>query len=204
MRDRLTQGLDALRLSLDAGQQQQLLDYIALLVKWNKVFNLTAVRDPKRMVSRHLLDSLSVLPFVHGDSLLDIGSGAGLPGIPVAIARPSLECVLLDSNAKKTHFMQQAVAELGLQNVLVEHARVEETTITPKDTVVSRAFSSPVDIIVSAGHLCAPGGTMLFMLGHTNGLLESLPDDYELTRLEPVSVPFESGTRHIALCRHRR
>lgn len=200
----LITGLDTLAVRLDSTQQQQLLDYIKLLVKWNKVFNLTAVREPQRMISRHLLDSLTVLPFIKGESLLDLGSGAGLPGIPVAIACPALKCVLLDSNVKKTRFIQQAVAELGLSNVQVEHARVEETPIPPKDIVVSRAFSSPVDIIESAGHLCSIDGTMLFMLGRTEGLLKSLPDDYELTRLESVTVPFETGIRHIALCRHRR
>lgn len=200
--DLLQQGLEKMHLRLDAAQIDALLSYISLLTKWNRVFNLTAVRDPVQMISRHLLDSLTVLPHISGTTLLDVGSGAGLPGIPIAITQPQLVCTLLDSNSKKTRFMQQAVAELHLDNVTVIHSRVEDANLTPADTLVSRAFSSPLDIIEVAGHLCADHGVMLFMLGHTGRLLDELPVNFQLTRLESVTVPFEEGTRHIAVCRH--
>jgi len=118
------------------------------------------------MLSRHLFDSLTVLPYVRGRHLLDIGSGAGLPGIPLAIARPELHCVLLDSNSKKTRFIQQVIADLSLNNAKVVHSRVEDAQLVEYDTVVSRAFSSPVDIINTAGHLFSADGAMLFMLGY--------------------------------------
>ena len=117
----IQQGCDDLALTLSEQQQQQLLDYVVLLGKWNKVYNLTSVRDIDEMVSRHLLDSLAILPYLSGVSLLDVGSGGGLPGIPLSIARPDLAVTLLDSNSKKTRFLQQVKAELGLDNVTVVH-----------------------------------------------------------------------------------
>jgi len=204
LQDRLDAGLLQMDIALAPSQREKLLGFVALLVKWNKVYNLTAIREPLHMVSRHLFDCLTLLPHLHGSRMLDIGSGAGLPGIPVAIVRPDLHCMLLDSNRKKTRFIQQAIAELALPNVQVLHARVEEAKLDAYDTVVSRAFSSPVDIIRGAGHLCRADGAMLFMLGHKDGLFDSLPGEFELTQLESVTVPFEAGTRHIAVCRHRR
>ncbi len=188
-------------LALNAGQIDSLLSYVALLAKWNKTFNLTAVREPEQMISRHLLDSLTTLPYVHGDRLVDIGSGAGLPGIPLAIARPDLHCLMLDSNSKKTRFIQQAIAELGLGNAEVMHARVESASCELASTLVSRAFSSPLDIISSAAHLCAADGVMLFMLGHPQGLLDNLPTPWRLAGIDAVTVPFEPAMRHIAVCR---
>lgn len=201
VRERLLEGLSLTTQTLTATQTDQLVALVALLHKWNRVYNLTAVRDPVQMVSRHLLDSLVLSPYLSTGSLLDIGSGAGLPGLPLAIALPDLSCTLLDSNGKKTRFIQHAVTELGLPNVEVVQSRIEDANLPPVDTVVSRAFSSPLDIITAAGSLCRPGGTILFMLGQVDESLQSLPEGYQLDRIDSVNVPFEEGARHIAMCK---
>ncbi|MCC1496139.1 16S rRNA (guanine(527)-N(7))-methyltransferase RsmG [Alcanivorax sp. 1008] len=158
----LADGITALGIDLSPLQQQQLLDYVGLLSKWNKAYNLTAVRDPVDMVVRHLLDSLSVLPHVQATEIIDVGTGAGIPGIPLAIALPSLRVTLLDSNGKKTRFARQAALELGLTNVEVVQARAEQyRNASPQ--VISRAFASLPDMLDVAGHLLAPGGRMLAM-----------------------------------------
>mgnify|MGYP006145824405 FL=1 len=158
----LADGAQALGIDLSSAQQQQLLDYVGLLNKWNKAYNLTAVREPAEMVVRHLLDSLSVLPHVQATEIVDVGTGAGIPGIPLAIALPSLQVTLLDSNGKKTRFAKQAALELGLTNVEVVQARAEQyRNASPQ--VISRAFASLPDMLDVAGHLLAPGGRMLAM-----------------------------------------
>ncbi|MEE4249344.1 MAG: 16S rRNA (guanine(527)-N(7))-methyltransferase RsmG [Alcanivoracaceae bacterium] len=158
----LADGIAALGIELSPLQQQQLLDYVGLLSKWNKAYNLTAVRDPVDMVVRHLLDSLSVLPYVQATEIIDVGTGAGIPGIPLAIALPSLKVTLLDSNGKKTRFARQAALELGLTNVEVVQARAKQyRNASPQ--VISRAFASLPDMLDVAGHLLAPGGRMLAM-----------------------------------------
>jgi len=158
----LADGVTALGLDLSPPQQQQLLDYVGLLNKWNKAYNLTAVREPAEMVVRHLLDSLSVLPYVQATEMIDVGTGPGIPGIPLAIALPSLQVTLLDSNGKKTRFARQAALELGLVNVEVVQARAEQyRNASPQ--VISRAFASLPDMLDVAGHLLAPGGRMLAM-----------------------------------------
>lgn len=175
MSSELEQGLIALHLSLAPSQQQQLLDYLALLSKWNKTHNLTAVRDPHEMVRRHLLDSLSIHRYVDGLSVLDVGSGAGLPGIPLAVANPRLNVTLVDSVVKKTRFMQFAAAELGLSNVRVCHERVEKMSAEPGfDIIVARAFSSPEKLCRLTAHLLMPGGKILAMIGHTPGSPQAL------------------------------
>ena len=126
LRAQLEAGCAELGLDLSETQIRQLLDYLALLAKWNKVYNLTALRDPAQMLSKHLLDSLALIPYLDAESLLDVGTGAGLPGIPVAICRPQMAVTLLDSNAKKTRFLQQVKAELKLSNVTIVHGRVEQ------------------------------------------------------------------------------
>ena len=162
----LNHGLDALGLALDQAHRTRLLDYLELLVKWNRAFNLTAVRDPGLMVGRHLLASLVVLPYVQGSRVADIGAGAGLPGIPLAIASPQRHFVLVDSNSKKTRFLNQVRLELGLTNVEVIHGRAETfSPDEPFDTVVSRAFASLVDFWRLSHHLLAPAGVMLAMKG---------------------------------------
>jgi len=158
----LADGAQALGIDLSSAQQQQLLDYVGLLNKWNKAYNLTAVREPAEMVVRHLLDSLSVLPHVQATEIVDVGTGAGIPGIPLAIALPALKVTLLDSNGKKTRFAKQAALELGLTNVEVVQARAEQyRNASPQ--VISRAFASLPDMLDVAGHLLAPDGRMLAM-----------------------------------------
>lgn len=158
----LADGISTLGLDLSAVQQQQLLRYVGLLNKWNKAYNLTAVREPQDMVVRHLLDSLSVLPHVQPTEIVDVGTGAGIPGIPLAIAMPELQVILLDGNGKKTRFAKQAVLELGLTNVEVVQSRAEQyRNASPQ--VISRAFASLPDMLHVSGHMLALGGRMLAM-----------------------------------------
>lgn len=141
-----------------------LIDYLALLHRWNRAYNLSAVRDPAEMVTRHLLDSLAILPWLRGPRLLDVGSGAGLPGIPLALARPDLRVVLLDANGKKTRFLQQAVAELRLANVQVIRQRIEDMADADGfSCIVSRAFARVDVFVAGAARLLAPGGCLLAM-----------------------------------------
>ncbi len=162
----LAQALEQMSLVLDASRQKALLDYLALLAKWNRTYNLTAIHEPERMLTHHLLDSLAILPHVGPGPLLDVGSGGGLPGIPLAIARPDLAVTLLDSSQKKCSFMQQAVIELNLAQVRVLHARVEAFT-SPGGfpQIVSRAFSDLQEFVALSRHLLAPGGEWLAMKG---------------------------------------
>lgn len=165
-RELLQQGLRALQLPLSETQQEQLLRFIQLISKWNKAYNLTAVREVQDMVGLHVLDSLTILPHVRAPRIADIGTGAGLPGIPLAIALPDCQFTLIDSNAKKTRFVQQAVLELKLQNVEVVHGRVE--AVQPEalfSTVMCRAFASMDDIVQLTGHLLAEDGLLLAMKG---------------------------------------
>jgi len=158
----LADGISALGLDLPAAQQLLLLRYVSLLNKWNKAYNLTAVREPQDMVVRHLLDSLSVLPHVQPTAIIDVGTGAGIPGMPLAIAMPALQVTLLDGNGKKTRFAKQAVLELGLTNVEVVQSRAEQyRNASPQ--VISRAFASLPDMLHVSGHMLAPGGRMLAM-----------------------------------------
>lgn len=160
----IAEGLAALGLTLSDDQQQQLLKYLALLQRWNQAFNLTAVRDPGQMVVRHLLDSLAVSPWIEDGPLLDIGSGAGLPGIPLAIAHPATQVTMLDSNGKKTRFVNQAILELGLANATVVQSRVEQyRSAFPQVTM--RAFASLPDIISLAADSVTADGRILAMKG---------------------------------------
>jgi 16S rRNA (guanine527-N7)-methyltransferase len=162
----LTAGLAELGIVLDAAQRETLLAYLRLLAKWNRAFNLTAIRDPREMVPRQLLDSLSVLPQLRGRRVLDVGSGAGLPGVPLAVARPDAAFVLLDANGKKVRFLRQAVLELGLANVAPVQARVEAYRPTERvDTIVSRAFASLGDMVRASARLLAPDGRWVAMKG---------------------------------------
>ncbi len=162
----LATGLDKMGLEIGQPQQQKLLAYLALLMKWNQVYNLTAIRDPDEMVARQLLDSLSIQPLVRGERILDVGSGAGLPGIPLAICMPETEFTLIDSNGKKSRFIQQARIELGLDNLEVHHARVEQLEIAHRfDTITSRAFAALPKIVELTRNLLSEGGILLAMKG---------------------------------------
>lgn len=171
-RARLHAGVVELGLSLDPAAEQLLLDYLALLAKWNRTYNLTGIRDENAMLSQHLLDSLAVLPYLDGNSeqvrtLADVGSGGGLPGIPLAIARPQLKVALIESSQKKTSFLQQARIELGLENVSVHCVRAED--FKPPvlfDIAITRAFASLAEFVRHSAHLLAVGGRLLAMKGH--------------------------------------
>jgi 16S rRNA (guanine527-N7)-methyltransferase len=165
-REILTEGLVFLRLNSDTDKLELLLQFITLIEKWNKTYNLTAVRDREAMSRLHILDSLAILPHLHGNRLIDIGTGAGLPGIPLAIYRPEMEFVLLDSNGKKTRFVQQAILELKLKNVRVLQSRVEDyQPIELFDSVISRAFTNLNDMVQITSHLLAEDGLLLAMKG---------------------------------------
>lgn len=196
---RLGDGIAALGLVLDAGQQERLLAYLALLVKWNKAYNLTAVREPSEMVTKHLLDSLALLPHLRGGRLLDVGSGAGLPGIPLAIAAPQLDVTLLDANSKKTRFLLQAKGELGLYNLSVVHSRVEQ--YRPErlfDTVTARAFASLAELYQGTARLLAAGGCLLAMKGdYPEQELAALPHGAVVQDVIALTVPGLQARRHL-------
>jgi len=199
--DQLKRGLIALGLALDRDTQQRLLDYIGLIEKWNRVYNLTAIREPEKMVSHHLLDSLAVAPHLHAKSLLDVGSGAGLPGIPLALASPDTRVTLLDSNHKKTAFLNQAVMELKLKNVRVCAERVESWQTQDRfDVIISRAFSDMSEFVRVTRHLLAPGGMFAAMKGmHPYEEIDKLPRDCAVQRVLPLAVPGLEGARHLVL-----
>ncbi len=176
-----------------------LLDYLGLLAKWNKAYNLTAVRDETQMVTRHLLDSLVIAPHIQGQRLIDVGTGAGLPGIPLAILFPEREFHLLDCNGKKTRFLFQVKTALRLDNMVVHHARVESFESTePFDVVLSRAFASLGDMAGACRHLLAPDGRFLAMKGaYPAEELEEVSPHYELKAVYPLAVPGLAEQRHL-------
>ncbi len=190
--------------------RDRLVRYVELLAKWNRVWNLTAVRDPIEMIDRHLVDCLTLLPFLgtraDGDSessafdLIDVGSGAGLPGIVLAAARPELRVLSVERTAKKARFQRQAVLQLGLPGVEVRGARVEDVHERAR-IVTSRAFASPRDFLAVAAPLSVPGGVALVMLGRAERLPEPPPSPWTLERLERTGTDPE---RHVAVCRHGR
>jgi len=197
----LAAGIAALGIAVPANAQQRMLVYLALVGKWNKAYNLTAVREPEKMLTHHLLDSLAVLPHVRGPRVLDVGSGAGLPGIPLALARPEWHVTLLDSSHKKTTFLRQAMIELTLTNVDVVCARVETWPAPqPFDTVVSRAFSELSEFLALAGKLCAKEGVMIAMKGvYPHDELAQVPEDFLLRSVVTLHVPGLDAERHAAL-----
>lgn len=176
-----------------------LLNYLGLLAKWNRVYNLTAVREPEDMVSRHLMDSLAIVPLVGAGRVLDVGTGAGLPGLVLAMARPVQQFVLLDSSGKKTRFVEHAVTRLGLHNVEVVRARAEDHEDAEGfEVVMSRAFSSVADFIRAAGHLACDGGCLLAMKGAFPEVeLEAMPAGWQLRAAHKLSVPGLDGRRHL-------
>ncbi|MBW7471738.1 16S rRNA (guanine(527)-N(7))-methyltransferase RsmG [Marinobacter sp. F4218] len=195
----LRDGLAAMDLSLSDAQQQQLLNFLALLNKWNRAYNLTAVRDEREMVSRQLLDSLSILPWVTTGHLLDVGAGGGLPGIPLAIALPERRFTLLDSNGKKTRFLNQCVLELGLSNVEVIHGRAEACAPEqPFSQISSRAFTALDNLVAWCGDLLANEGEFLAMKGQfPDDEVAALPAGWRVKSHQSLAVPGADGERHL-------
>ncbi len=176
-----------------------LLAFLHLLEKWNGAYNLTAVREPEKMATHHLLDSLAVMPYLRGRRIVDVGAGAGIPGIPLALACPGLEFVLLDSNAKKTRFITQAIHELGLANVSVQRARAEDYRPARLfDTVISRAFASLAEMLDMTQHLGAPDGVFVAMKGnYPQDELMAVPSQFKVDCVAAVQVPGLDAQRHV-------
>jgi 16S rRNA (guanine527-N7)-methyltransferase len=197
----LASGLAALGLDTPDSGRRKLLDYIELVVKWNRVHNLTAVHDRCQMVSRHLLDSLAVAPHVEGPNLLDVGSGAGLPGIPLAIQFPNMQVTLIDSSHKKAAFLRQAVIDLGVANANVICERVESwRPAQPFECVITRAFSSVSEFLRRAGHTCSARGVLAAMKGViAKAEVDDLPAGFRLRNVVPLMVPGLSAVRHLVL-----
>lgn len=199
--DPLASGIAALGLGLSRACQHRLTDYLTLLAKWNRTYNLTAVRDERAMVGYHLLDSLAVLPHLAGDSLADIGSGGGLPGIALAIARPQWRVALVEISQKKAAFLEQCKIELALRNVEVVHQRVEAWR--PQAlfaTVIARALADLAEFVRLSEHLLAAGGTMAAMKGvYPYEELAQLPAGFASADVLPLRVPGVDGARHLVL-----
>ena len=196
----LADGIKGLALDLDAGQQARLLDYLALLFKWNAVYNLTSVRDPLQMVTHHLLDSLAAVPsFAHAANVLDVGAGGGLPGIVLAIARPAMQVALIDTVHKKTAFLKQVKAELELNNVTVYTDKVQQLQVPqPFDVITSRAFADLSDFVEWSGHLLADGGQFIALKGVAPpDEQERLPAPWKVSKLQALQVPGLNAERHL-------
>jgi 16S rRNA (guanine527-N7)-methyltransferase len=196
----LADGIKALSLDLDDRQHTQLLDYLALLFKWNSVYNLTSVRDPLQMVTHHLLDSLAAVPsFAGAANVLDVGAGGGLPGIVLAIARPAMQVSLIDTVHKKTAFLKQVKAELELANVTVYTDKVQQLRVEqPFDVITSRAFADLSDFVNWSGHLLAEGGKFIALKGVAPpDEQERLPAEWKVSRLQALQVPGLNAERHL-------
>jgi 16S rRNA (guanine527-N7)-methyltransferase len=195
----LAAGLSALGIALPEAAQLKLLAFRDLLLKWNRTYNLTALRDPQQAISHHLLDALAILPHVGTGPLLDVGSGGGLPGIPLAIARPDLSVTLVDTVQKKATFLQQAAIELELKSVAVHHARVEEMR-GQYAQISSRAFAELARFISLTHHLLAPGGRWLAMKGaRPDDEIKALPAGSEVEAIIPLAVPGLDAERHLII-----
>jgi len=194
----LEKGITTLNLSVSANTQQQLLQYLELLFKWNKVYNLTSVRNKKQIVSHHLLDSLAICPYINGANIADIGTGAGLPGIVLALCFPEQQFTLIDSNSKKTRFINQAVTELKLSNVQVQHSRVEDLQCeTSFDQIISRAYTSLKAFVTSTSHLASIKTQFLGMKGQIpEDEIAQLGEAYAIECF-PLNVPNVEGQRHL-------
>ncbi len=197
---------------LDTSVREQMLQFVFLLQKWNRVYNLTAVRETRAMVQRHLLDSLVLCAWLPPESglsdantdVIDVGSGAGLPVLPLALARPDLHFISIESNGKKTRFQQQVLVELGIKNVKVLNKRVQDVAAQDKlraTIITSRAFSAPHDFLRIASPLCASDAQAIIMLGQVERLEMPLPQPFHLEELVPVDIPGNSAARHVAVCR---
>jgi 16S rRNA (guanine527-N7)-methyltransferase len=199
----LERGLAALGFALPRDASERLLAYLALLGKWNQTYNLTAIRDPAKMVTHHLLDSLAVLPHLPAGSLADIGAGGGLPGIPLAIAQPERRVTLNDSNEKKAAFLRQAVIELKLSNTDVHAGRVQAwRPAQPFACVITRGFAELAQFIAACRHLLAPGGVLAAMKGaFPRHELERVPANVDCRQVHRLRVPLLDAERHLVICR---
>jgi 16S rRNA (guanine527-N7)-methyltransferase len=196
----LGEGIAAMHLDVSPAQQDKLMDYLALMFKWNAVYNLTSLRDPMQMVTHHLLDSLAAVPaFATAHNVLDVGSGGGLPGIVLAIVRPDMKVSMIDTVHKKTAFLTQVKAELGLVNVTVYTARVEQLEVSDKfDVITSRAFADLSDFVNWSCHLLADGGRYIALKGVApKDEQERLPAEWKVAGLEPLQVPRLGAERHL-------
>ena len=199
---RLEQGIAALGLQLPGDAIPRLLDYQALLQRWNAAYNLTAVRDPVEMITRHLLDSLAILPYVQGASLADLGTGPGLPGIVLAIAAPGREMLLVDSNGKKVRFLREAIRALKLEGVRAVQQRVEDIE-GRFDCITARAFATLADMLGWGGHLLAPDGIWLAMKGHlADDELAGMPAGFEVRARHALAVPGLDAARQLLVIGH--
>lgn len=200
MRQSLAQGIAQIGVNVTQEQQEKLLIFIALLHKWNRVYNLTAIRQPERMVNHHLLDSLAVLPHLWPEKWLDVGCGAGLPGIVLAVMRPEWSFTLLDSNSKKAGFVQQAIVELSLQNIEVVCKRVELWQPNVKyDGIISRAFANVSDFVVLTRHLLAEDGCWAAMKGMPEQELAILPEDIVVKKSISLWIPDLEAARSLVV-----
>lgn len=200
---RLQQGINELSLDISNETQLKLIQYIELIAKWNRTFNLTAIRDINEMLTLHLLDSLSVVPYIKDNRVLDVGAGAGLPGIVLALCYPDKEFVLLDSNGKKTRFMTQAKIELGLANVEVVQARIDEYfndekgPLKPFDAIISRAFASISDMLAKVDHLVTEKTTILAMKADSDNEISQMPESYTIQAIHELQVPGLEAKRQL-------
>ena len=200
----LARGIEELQLDLNQAQRDQLLDYLALLVKWNAVYNLTSVRDPMQMMTHHVLDSLAAVPaFAGAANVLDVGAGGGLPGMVLAIARPDMLVSMIDTVHKKTAFLTQVKAELQLTNVTVHTKKVQDLEVATKfDVITSRAFADLSDFVNWSGHLLAEGGKFIALKGTAPPEeQERLPKQWKVLKLEPLRVPGLEAERHLVIIR---
>jgi 16S rRNA (guanine527-N7)-methyltransferase len=196
----LGEGIAEMQLDISPAQQDQLMNYLALMFKWNAVYNLTSLRDPRQMVTHHLLDSLAAVPaFEAAENVLDVGSGGGLPGIVLAIVRPDMKVAMIDTVHKKTAFLTQVKAELGLANVTVYTARVEQLEVRDKfDVITSRAFADLSDFVNWSSHLLQENGRYIALKGVApKDEQERLPAPWRVTKVEPLQVPRLGAERHL-------
>lgn len=198
---RLADGFAALGLDVDVARQEKLLAYLQLMAKWNRVYNLTALRNPGEWVTHHLLDSLAALPFVRGPVIADVGSGAGLPGLVLAIVRPGWQVISIETVDKKAAFQRQVAAELALANVRVEGGRVESVALDGgADTIVSRAFSNLTDFVNLTRHLLKPGGQWAAMKGkRPTDEIVALPQGVRVADIVNLKVPGLNAERCVVL-----
>jgi 16S rRNA (guanine527-N7)-methyltransferase len=198
----LAEGIAEMGLTVPPEQQERLLDYLTLMAKWNAVYNLTSLRDPMQMVTHHLLDSLAAVPAFAGvASVLDVGSGGGLPGVVLAIVRPDMKVAMIDTVHKKTAFLTQVKAELALTNVTVYTARVEQLQVADADrfdVITSRAFADLSDFVNWSAHLLAPNGRYIALKGTApQDEQQRVPAEWTVSRVEPLHVPKLGAERHL-------